>query len=53
MTFTKRSEKQSIGKPTSVAHKDLYADVELKVSAKQGPCAGKSPAKNRPKRRAA
>jgi hypothetical protein len=53
MTFTKRSEKQSIGKPTSVAHKDLYADVELKVSAKQGPCAGKSPAKNRSKRRAA
>jgi hypothetical protein len=37
MTFTKRSEKQSIGKPTSVAHKDIYADVELKVSAKQGP----------------
>jgi len=37
MTFTKRSEKQSIGKPTTVAHQDLYADVELKVSAKQGP----------------
>ena len=37
MTFTKRSEKQSIGKPTSLEHKDVYADVELRVSAKQGP----------------
>jgi hypothetical protein len=37
MTFTKRSEKQSIGKPTAIAHQDIYADVELKVSAKQGP----------------
>jgi hypothetical protein len=37
MLFTKRSEKQTIAKATEVAHKDLYADVELKVSAKQGP----------------
>ncbi len=37
MTFTKRAEKQSIGKPTAVVHSDVYADIELKVSAKQGP----------------
>jgi hypothetical protein len=37
MIFTKRSEKQSLGKATEVVHKDVYADVEMKVSAKQGP----------------
>lgn len=37
MVFTKRSEKKSIGKPTSVKHEDVIADVEYKVPAKQGP----------------
>jgi hypothetical protein len=37
MTFTKRATKQSIGKQTEVDHKDVVADVELKISAKQGP----------------
>jgi hypothetical protein len=37
MTFTKRSEKKSIGKPTAVDHRDIVADVEFKVAAKQGP----------------
>jgi len=37
MTFTKRSTKQSIGGKDHVLHQELIADVELKVSAKQGP----------------
>lgn len=37
MTFTKRSERQSIGKKTAVDHQDIIGDVEWKVSAKQGP----------------
>lgn len=37
MIFVKRQEKQSIGKRTSVAHDEFYADVELRVSAKQAP----------------
>jgi hypothetical protein len=37
MTFTKRGEKQSIGRPTEVKHKEIYADVEYKVIASQGP----------------
>ncbi len=37
MLFTKRSEKQSIGEPTSVKHQDFLADIEIKVSAKQAP----------------
>src|SRR6185312_7300342 len=37
MVFTRRRTKQSIGKPTIVDHKDFVADVEIKVSAKQGP----------------
>jgi hypothetical protein len=37
MLFTKRAEKQSIAKPTAAVHNDVYADVELKISAKQGP----------------
>jgi hypothetical protein len=37
MLFTKRDEKQNVAKPTSVIHQDIYADVELKISAKQGP----------------
>lgn len=40
--FTKRAEKQSIAKPTAAIHKDVYADVELKISAKQGPATQKS-----------
>ena len=37
MTFTKRSERRSIGKATEVKHDDVIADVEYRVSAKQGP----------------
>jgi hypothetical protein len=37
MLFTKRAEKQSIAKPTAAIHNDVYADVELKISARQGP----------------
>jgi hypothetical protein len=37
MVFTKRQERKSIGKPTSVKHEDVIADVEYKVLAKQGP----------------
>lgn len=37
MVFTKRSEKQSIGVPKTVVHTDVVADVELRISAKQGP----------------
>lgn len=37
MTFTKRSERRSLGKATEVKHEEVIADVELKVSAKQGP----------------
>jgi hypothetical protein len=37
MLFTKRSEKQAVGKATAVLHKDVYADVDLRISAKQGP----------------
>jgi hypothetical protein len=37
MTFTKRHERRSIGKDTEVKHEDVIADVELRVSAKQGP----------------
>lgn len=35
--FTKRSEKQAVGKATAVIHKDVYADVDLRISARQGP----------------
>lgn len=37
MTFTRRDEKRSIAKATAVSHKDVFADVEIKISAKQGP----------------
>jgi hypothetical protein len=37
MTFSKRSTKQSIGGKDHVKHQELIADVELRVSAKQGP----------------
>jgi hypothetical protein len=37
MIFTKRHEKQNVAKPTGVLHEDVYADVELRISAKQGP----------------
>jgi hypothetical protein len=37
MTFTKRSERPSIGKGTHALHEDVIADVEFRVSAKQGP----------------
>ena len=37
MTFTKRHERRSIGKQTEIMHKDVIADVQLRVSAKQGP----------------
>jgi hypothetical protein len=37
MHFIKRSEKQNMAQPTSVAHKEVIADVEYRVTAKQGP----------------
>jgi len=37
MVFTKRSEKASIGQPTAVAHEDIIADIEYRISAKQAP----------------
>jgi hypothetical protein len=37
MVFTQRKTKQSIGKPTVVDHQDFVADLEIRVSAKQGP----------------
>jgi len=37
MTFTKRSERRSIGKKTELIHDDVIADVQYRVSAKQGP----------------
>lgn len=45
MTFTKRAEKTSIGNATAVDHKDIVADVEWKVSARQGPDEPKAKAK--------
>lgn len=35
--FTKRSERRSAGKPTDVVMSDYTADVEVKISALQGP----------------
>lgn len=35
--FTNRSEKQAIAQATAVSHEDLYASVEIKISAKQAP----------------
>jgi len=37
MTFSKRSAKQSIGGKEHVLEQEVIADVELRVSAKQGP----------------
>jgi hypothetical protein len=37
MIFTNRSEKQAIAQATAVSHEDLYATVEYKIVAKQGP----------------
>jgi hypothetical protein len=37
LTFTKSSEKQSIAGKTHVIHDEFLAQVQLKVSAKQGP----------------
>lgn len=37
LVFTKRSEKQNASQATEVSHEDVYADVELRISAKQGP----------------
>jgi hypothetical protein len=37
MTFSKRSEKQSIGGKDHVKEHELFADVELRINAKQGP----------------
>jgi hypothetical protein len=37
LVFSKRSEKQSVSQATAVTHEDVYADVELRISAKQGP----------------
>lgn len=45
VVFTKRSEKITPGQPTAVIHEDLYADMRLDISAKQGPT-GKGPLKD-------
>ena len=37
MLFTKRSEKQNIAQPTELKHRDVLADVEIKISAAQAP----------------
>lgn len=37
MTFTKRGEKQSVGRPTQVKHEEIVADIEYKIVASQGP----------------
>ncbi|GGC90123.1 hypothetical protein [Chelatococcus reniformis] len=37
MLFTKRSEVQSIHHGTTLSHEEVVADVDIKVSAKQGP----------------
>lgn len=37
LKFTKRSEKQSIAQKTDVIHEDVFGDVEINISAKQGP----------------
>ena len=37
MVFTRRDEHQSIGTPTSVEQEEIVADVDIKVSARQGP----------------
>lgn len=37
MLFTKRATKQEIGKPTAIEHEEVIADVEIRISAKQGP----------------
>lgn len=37
VVFTNRSEKQAIAQATAVSHEDIYASVEVKISAKQGP----------------
>lgn len=37
LIFTKRAEKRSIAEKVDVKDRDFYADVEIKVSAKQGP----------------
>lgn len=37
IVFTNRSEKQAIAQATAVTHEDIYASVEVKISAKQGP----------------
>jgi hypothetical protein len=37
LTFTKRRDRQSIGKETEVDHQDFFADLEVRVSAKQAP----------------
>jgi hypothetical protein len=37
MIFTKRSEKQTIGKGTATDHQEFEADLQFKVSGSQGP----------------
>ncbi len=37
LKFTKRSERQSVNQATSVQHRDFVADVQYRISAKQGP----------------
>lgn len=37
VVLTKRSEKQSIGRPTVVSHMDVLADIEIRISGKEAP----------------
>jgi len=37
MVFIKRAEKQTIGKGTAIDHEEFLADVQLRISASQGP----------------
>jgi hypothetical protein len=37
MVFLKRGERQNLGKGTSLTHKDIIADLEVKISARQAP----------------
>jgi hypothetical protein len=37
LVFVKRSEKQEIGGPATVKTEEIFGDVEIRVSAQQGP----------------
>ena len=37
MIFTKREERQAIGKPQEIRHTDVIANVQIRIAANQGP----------------